>query len=418
MKHTFRLQAIFLAFLLCFQTYECRAICTWLDDMTLNNCECDDCYACDCSQFWFEVDFLYWKIKQSPKVIPLVFAGPFNALETPTLFSQNTKVVLGNRSTQNNGRSGMEFAFGYHFTGPLQFSTELSYFFLTKVKHSHRVQSNDFNDDEIPSPDFPDNFFLAIPFYDVTTGLESSVFIAKPGEFAGKAELKVSNWMQGFEWNFSSLPNTLPFCTDIEIEALGGMRYWNFNEKLVFKTESPSTANPNVFTTKDQFTTVNSFYGVQAGLKAKWEYCKFLFTAQTKIALGAMDERLYIKGKLLTNDFNNFQGVGEFRGGFFALPTNIGFYDKFKFAYIPEFNLKFSYQLAQCITFDLGYTFFYVSRIFRPQNQLDRRINPAQAAAIQRQALVDVAGVERPKALLRSVDFWTQGLNVGINVLF
>jgi hypothetical protein len=59
-----------------------------------------------------------------------------------------------------------------------------------------------------------------------------------------------------------------------------------------------------------------------------------------------------------------------------------------------------------------------VSRLFRATNQLDRKINPSQANAINRRAVFSFTGIERPKPLFKSKDFWVQGLSVGFNVLF
>lgn len=393
---------------------------TWLDNLMLQNypsypCSCS---RCDCSPYWVDAEYLYWQIKSSPRIPPLVFTGIFDKNVTPTIQTAGTTTVLGNKSIPHKGHSGMKIAAGYCFGGPRMWGMELNYTFLEKISHSKSVQSNDFVEDGKSISTFPDNSYLAIPFFDVTTGQNSSAYITKPDTFSGKATLRTSNWMQGAEWNFTAIPNITICSCNFEVQALGGFRYWNYNERLEFTTSSPSTTNPDVFRTKDKFNTENSFYGAQIGFSTKYTYRSLSCTFKAKIALGAMDERLDIRGKLQTNDFDNFGTVQTFLGGYYALSTNIGHYGQWKFAYVPEINLNFGYKVSRCVSINFGYTFLYVSKIFWAENQINQKINTTQAPAITRQAPTGLTGVPSPKAPLKSKDFWVQGLNVGIDFIF
>jgi hypothetical protein len=353
-----------------------------------------------------EAEYLYWWTKHSPKTVPLVTTGPVVANRTPVLGQPGVSIVLGDEEIKMPPRSGGRFTLSYGFGHNQIFSTEASYLFLIERSKTKSVKSNGSANSK----------FLALPFFDVTTDSESSTRIALPGSFSGKATLKVSNDMQGAEWNWLARA----FCNHmVNLKALLGFRYWNFNEHLRFNTSSPTVVPPfDVFKTSDQFKTHNDFYGGQFGLDAKFSWCDFFLTAKGKLALGAMHETLIIKGQLTTNDFDGFGALQTFRGGYFALSTNIGHHSRTRFAIIPETNINLGYQILKWLNLQIGYTFLYVNKLTWASNQIDRRLNPTQAPAITSIPSTTVQGERRPKPLFKTEQFWAQGLNVGLEFNF
>lgn len=372
---------------------------SWLEDPYLGE-YAHTCYVadCDCSNYWIEAEYLYWETKASPKVIPLVFTGIYDENVIP----KEGKILLGNESTRNNGHSGLKISTGFC-------NSEISYTIFAKKIHSKSVQSNDFILNGASTAEFPDNSYLAIPFFDAVENQGSSSYIAKPGNYAGKATLRTRHWLQGVEWNF--------YCDCFSVKWLFGLRVWNFNDRLKFATSSPSTKEPNVFLTKDKFETRNFFYGAQAGFSAGYEDQYFFLSFLAKVALGGMHERLKIKGKLQTNDF--FGGdVQTFPGGYFALGTNIGYYDQWKFAILPEVNFNIGFKVCECIALNAGCGLLYVNKLLWAENQPNPNINTTQTPAITKEYPNGLSGIHKPKATLKSRDFWMYGLNVGIEVCF
>ncbi len=51
-------------------------------------------------------------------------------------------------------------------------------------------------------------------------------------------------------------------------------------------------------------------------------------------------------------------------------------------------------------------------------NQIDKNINPSQAPAITNNPSMKVVGKSLPKPLLKTNDFWAQGLNTGVEFQF
>lgn len=355
---------------------------------------------------WAEAEYLYWKIKNSPEPVPLVTTGPVVPNLTPVLGQPGTTILIGKRDARIPARSGGRFTFGWWIDCCHIYGTELTYLFLGRMSKTHKVDSNG----ELGSA------FLALPFFDVVTDSESSTRIALPGSFAGSAKLSISNKMQGLEWNGLARLNCIQ-C--LELRALAGFRYWNFDERLIFNTNSPSVVPPpDVFFTKDEFKTRNQFFGGQLGIEGKYCWCDFFLKAKLKIALGAMVERLKIKGLLVTNDFNGFGAPVEFPAGYLAMPTNNGHHKHTRFAVIPEIDINLGYQATHWLSFQVGYTFLYANEVLWAGKQIDRGINPSQAPAITSIPSTDVVGVRRPKPLFKTSSFWAQGLNVGMEVAF
>ena len=354
-----------------------------------------------CNRFWIDADYLYWKIQNSPECVPLVVQNPTLEAAPPVLCSRGTCVVLGGKSVDIGWRSGGRFAFGVQCND--RYSTEINYFFLP-----NRSQQCSVSSDGLP--------ILAVPYFNVVTAAEDSTPIASPQySIAGKATLNVTNKVQGAEWNAMASITSRSL-----LLVLVGFRYWNFKEHLTFCTNSPFNPPhvPDIYTTKDEFNTKNNFFGGQIGLIYQYDYRCFSIQAKGKIALGAMLEHLAINGCLFTNDYNNFEAVVAYQGGYFALPTNIGKCGQTKFAAIPELNLNFGYQLCNWLQIRAGYNFMYATNVLWAGTQIDHNINPTQAVSYTGAIPPLLLGDASPRACLNTKGLWVQGLNVGLEFSF
>jgi len=357
---------------------------------------------------WGNVDYIYWKIQNSPEDVPLVIQGPTLAVPPPVLGAPDTSVVLGGKKIDTGWRSGVKASLGLCFNSEYGIGTEINYFILPGISKTHSVSSDG-------SPTSP---LLLVPFFNVVTGMEDSTAISHPLlMFEGTATLKFANKMQGAEWNITT---TLPSCyCGFKGFGFAGFRYWNFREHLTFTTSSPLLPPvTETYKTKDRFSVENNFFGGQLGLVWECDYGCFSFNARGTVALGAMCERVVIKGNLLTNEYNGFGSVQEFLGGYFALPTNIGKHSQTKFAAIPELNVAIGYQLFDGMRVKLGYTFMYVSNMLWAGKQIDRDINPTQAKTYTKAHTPMLDGEASPKAHLKTASLWVQGLQAGIEFGF
>jgi hypothetical protein len=394
-----------LGYVACLQAAEESGNWQWVEKAT--DYFCDVCCINDPpDRFWVSGDYLFWWIKDSPAPVPLAVEGPPVAAGSPLLGQPGTTIVLGNKSIVNDPRSGGKFAVGLWFDDDHAFSTEIGYLFLISDTKTHNVRSDG----------LPGSTYLGLPFFNVTTLSESSTQIASPGNFSGKATEKVSNFMQGAEWNFLARVTSED---PLSLKIVAGFRYWNFNERFKFSTNSPFIPpRMDVFITKDRFQTHNHFYGGQLGLDFAYAWKRLFIAAKGKIAVGSMQGKLSIDGQLFTNDFNNFRAVEDIPAGYFALSTNHGHHTRDRIAIIPEFNLDLGCRMASWATLRVGYTFLYATKVMWGTNQLDRRINPSQAPAITSTPSTAVVGPASPKPLFRTDPFWAQGLNIGLDFSF
>jgi hypothetical protein len=347
----------------------------------------DDCQ----DQFWAEADYLYWQVQDAPKVIPLVIEQP-----TP---DAPFEVVLGGKKLKNDWHSGAKFTLGYWVDSCQSLAAEVSYFFLGQETKRSSVYS-----DANGSP------ALRVPYFNVTTGLPDSAALATPGLYQGSAILKVSNRMQGVEVNLRSTALMDSF------DVLAGFRYWNFDDRLSFLTNSPLVSPPSVYNNQDRFKTENNFYGGQIGVSLNQCLSAFLLNIQGKLALGAMCQKSTINGQFQTDEFTG--SVQTFEGGYFALPTNIGTRKKTRFSVIPEVNLNLGYRTSGNLLIRVGYTFLYASNVLRASKQMSQNVNPTQSANIEFTPTPALVGEASPTGKLKSCGLWVQGVNVGIQLDF
>jgi len=354
-----------------------------------------DCYDPYCNRFWFDADYLCWKIKNSPEPVPLVINQPVSGGAFTT--------VLGDKQIDLGWRSGAKFALGYFFDDNQALGAEVNYFFLLKESKKHTVSS-----DANGSPR------LRVPFFDVQTGLEDSSALATPGLYRGTAILKVDNMMQGAELN---ILGAFPSCDcNMKFGLLAGFRWWNFDEHLKFLANSPIISPPSIYNYADKFRVENNFYGGQIGASFDYKYCAFYFNLKGKVALGAMCQKTVVDGFFTTNEFT---GLSEtFTGGFFALPTNIGSHKKTRFSVLPELDVNVGYQFTENFSIRVGYSVLYVSNVLWAGKQIDRNINPSQSANIDFTPTPLLVGEPSPKPRTKSEGLWAQGFNVGLEFQF
>jgi hypothetical protein len=133
------------------------------------------------------------------------------------------------------------------------------------------------------------------------------------------------------------------------------------------------------------------------------------------VALGVTDEDIDINGTTVIAPPGRPVVVAN--GGLLALPSNIGRFDRNRFAVVPEVDLNVGYQITPYVRAFVGYTFLYWSNVARPGDQIDRVINPAQLPTTPVTG-AQTFGPARPAPLLRDTDFWAQGINFGVEVRF
>lgn len=349
-----------------------------------------------CERAWFNAEYLYWKIQDSPEKVPLVVEGPL----------PSSNVVLGGKSLSHDWRSGGKFGLGYWFDNSRRLGGEISYTFFPEVTSKRRVSSDA----------SPGSSVLAIPYFNVFTGLNDFDPIAVPGDFQGSASLQCTSCMQSAEANAIVC---MPEDCGINITLLAGFRYWSYYETLTFRTSSPFIPPQavDIYKTQDRFDGRNNFYGGQLGAKVEFKANQCFVALTGKVAVGTMHQRLGIDGYLKTNDFNGLGSPEKFKGGYFALPSNIGNHSRDVLATIPEGKISFGF-VTDNYRVELGYTFLYANNVLRAGDTITSNINPTQSVAMTENPAAVLVGAKEPRSQFKSSSFWAHGLNVAFDFTF
>lgn len=349
------------------------------------------------SRFTLGVDALAWWLKDGPAPVPVVTDGIIGAADI--------HVLLGGQNLSTGANPGFRIHAGYALTDRIEL--EGNFFDFASRSKSVGVASSG----ELGSTD------LFVPYIDAITDQESGTELSLAPIYRGSAREELSNSLRGAEFNGAwALAPAGRWHTDL----LGGLRYMRLHETYTLTTQSPYTPafGPDIWNTTDRFDTTNDFYGVQVGMRARFDQDRFFADGTVKAALGVMNQSVGISGALVTNDFTAFGPTQTFAGGYFALPTNIGDYSRTAFAVVPEITLNLGYRITPAATIVVGYSFLYASDVVRPGNQMSRTINTSQSTSYTEDPDAHRDGPAQPAFRFNSSRFWVQGINVGLVVRF
>ena len=356
-----------------------------------NSCGCDDCpYR---GRIWGSASYLGWSFQRkdlpplvtvSPVGTPRATSGVLGVPTTLTLFDQSNQESLFH--------SGGRFNFGFWMPRG-NWGLEVDYFFLSQNSTSATFGSNG-------DPQF------ARPIINAVTGQEASQLVSFPGVVTGNVSVNTFSQMWGLEMN----ARQKLFCgPGFWVDMLYGYRHLDLSEGITI-SEALNAGGLGI-SVVDQFNTRNIFNGPQIGIQGEFHFLNRFFVGGTfKLALGDMHEEVRIAG---VTGFTPPGGqVALVNGGILALPTNIGNYQRDRFAVIPETSFKIGYEINDHWRAWAGYDFLFVSNVARPGDQIDRRVNPTQVPSIiGPQPLV---GVAQPAPLLNTTTFFAQGVSVGL----
>lgn len=398
-------------------------------------------FSIHADEWWLENSYLLWTTKKASLAVPLVTSASLDDALPGAIGQPGTKILLGDEKIDLGWRNGYRVSIGRWLECCPDCGVEIGFLVLPNKKYHQSIQTSG----------EPGSLNLAVPIFDVTGlwGLQGlpgdSVFILPgpldgPG-FQGQFSLKLSSQLLGSEINAKiNLKNKSCY----NIDCIGGFHWLQLKESLSFegKTEAvPGSAESGFYNFEDSFKAVNNFYGPQIGLKGEYRIGKLLLNGFAKLALGCMNQGADIKGKSRTSNGNLFymtknSGNTILNGGLFSEPGNRGSHYHNQFAAVLETGVSLSFYISTSIEIGLGYNFLWLNQVLRPENEIDRRLNPTQTvlAKVSRESVgVGPAtpipfgeataaslpiGSERPKFKHRSTDFWAQGLTVTINCVF
>jgi hypothetical protein len=341
-------------------------------------------------RFWVGAEYLLWWTS-GMSVPPLVTASPQGTtLGAAGVLGQPTTTVLVGGRIDDDVRSGVRTRYGIWFDRNDRFGLEGSFVYLLVDDERVNVAPTNVND------------IIARPFFNVTTGRQEANVANFPGLDSGSARVTAHGEMFMADGNLRAKL----FCgCDWRVDVLAGYRYANLNERLVI---SEDLVNVGVqagtgFLIRDRFATENQFQGGQLGLAGEWQRGRLFVDWRGLVALGAGIKSVTISGTTTTTAPGGVPVTTN--AGLLAQPSNSGTFHATDFSVLPEVGVNVGYQVSSALRLWVGYSFLYWTRVVRPGNQMDLRVDLTQTQPF-------------PTFHMNRTDIWMQGISFGAGLRF
>jgi hypothetical protein len=254
---------------------------------------------------------------------------------------------------------------------------------------------------------------LARPFFNVTTGKEDSVVVAFPGNSTGTIDVRAAS---GNLYE-AHVDLTEKFYDEhwVRLCSLFGYRFYRYDEGLHVRQTlvptNPAAIPGTVAVTDDDFTTHNTFNGVDIGLRGQFFWQDWSLDVLGKVAVGHVNRRINIQGQQVVTTPGVAPTVDA--AGVLALSSNSGVHDNGDWTVVPEFGLNLCWHIRPYLCLRLGYTVFWLDDIARAGDQVNLSINPALFPPATAGATPT-----QPSFMLGRRDMWVQSINLGLEFDF
>jgi hypothetical protein len=332
--------------------------------------------------------------------VPLVTAGSPTDAFPGALGQPGTRILFGGQNIDYRSADGIRIAAGFWLPGE-PFGGEISIFSLERKQTSFTAAS-----------DPTGNPALYFPVINAATGGEASLVISDPLlGFAGDVSVTSQTRLCGLEVNGLFAAAT---CDWGQVDLIAGFRTLDLEESIVIRNRTTDLVFGTFTDLNDRFETENQFYGCQVGFRATGYCSKFFATVGGKVAGGWTRSVVDIQG--FTTQTSPTPGVpnGQFAGGFYTQPSNIGSREELKWSWVPEVNCRVGCDLFGCVRAFVGYDWLYWCNVARPGNQIDRTVSLAQSPALGFTAPGPT--IARPAAFHTTSDFFVHGFSAGIEL--
>ncbi len=370
---------------------------------------------------------------------PLIITGTQTPSATAPFFSvSNVQTLYGNQLPADT-MYGARVMTGFWFNQQQSWGIFGSFF------------STAYNTSTYTEASFDGARFLARPFFNTNPAINAPVDsplreqIERVSDLAGQGgsvTVDRSQQLRGADLNFRfNLWNNHPTCSkwNWHVDGYAGVKYLGLDEKLSITENlrayddifgAPQEAGgPNtlIFTegtqifVQDSFSTRNSFVGGNLGLISELRLGRFFFEMRSGIALGGTRQEVTIAGNTQYS-LPNLPVSPLQTGGLYALPTNIGNYNRAVFSYVPEMGFKLGLQVTDHFRVFAGYDLLYWSNVVRPGGQIDRNVNTSQLPVVNPNTGTPVPsplnGPAQPAFNYNTSNLWMSGFNAGISWIF
>jgi hypothetical protein len=356
-------------------------------------------FGCDYGgPVWYiEGDYLLWWLNgdSAPPLVTTSTPGT-PRLQAGILGQPGTSVLFGGDDLADDAHSGARIVLGRWITTDARLEGE--WFDLGEV-------SSEFSESSTGTP------ILARPFFNVTTGFQDAYLVAFPGIREGSISASADSRLMGGSINIVQNWTWGCYGADAHWNLAVGLRYLRLEEGISISDSLTSieqggpVAPGTRFTTADDFDTTNDFFGLNLGIRGKWQWNCWDLSCAGNLGLGKTYRKVTIAGSSTTT--TPAGATTDFTGGLLAMPTNIGTYQNSQFGIVPQIQLKLAYCITRNVRIIAGYDAMFWSSVARPGDQIDTSVNTSQASG---QPLV---GQSAPNFRFNESVLWVQGVSLG-----
>jgi hypothetical protein len=254
------------------------------------------------------------------------------------------------------------------------------------------------------------------PFFDISKGRPNAQLVSFPGILNGEAPASASS---GGLVGAGLLARCNLCCgCNCRLDCLAGYRFLYLSDRVTIGEDLLSTDVAEVaaplgtrILITDQFSTQNTFHGLDLGLAGTRWWDKWMLQSQARIAVGDSHEVADVFGA--TTTIHPGFAPTTLPGGILALPSNIGRHTRDAIAFVPEFDLRLGYQVTPNLRVYAGYTFLFWSQVLRAGDQIDTVVNPGLLPP-------QIPGTAplRPAFNFNGTSVWSQGISLGLALRF
>ncbi|WP_148080407.1 BBP7 family outer membrane beta-barrel protein [Roseimaritima ulvae] len=354
---------------------------------------------------WVSFEYLLW-FQDGMDLPPLVTSSPDGTVraDAGVLGTTGVDVLYGDDEILTESLNGGRLRVGLWLDACHSWGVEGEYF-------STSTESDSFSQ---TSPQ--GGTILARPFFNVLTGAEDSELVSFPDVVGGTVSVNADTQLQGAGVSFRRLLACGDGCGDTifcnlpqqythRLDGLIGYRWLELQDTLSMNEALVST--DGTFNITDRFRTRSQFNGIDFGGSYRRTRGWWTLDLLAKLAIGTTRETVTISGSTITTETGAAATTAE--GGLLAQRTNIGTYNRDRFAVVPELGAKLGYQLTENLHATVGYTFIYWSNVVRAGDQVSTDVNPNLLPP----EVDPFVGAERPAFAYRDSDYWVHGISFG-----
>jgi hypothetical protein len=351
---------------------------------------CSQC--CHCYDTFGSAEFLMWWAKGTslPPLVTTSLPGTPQA-NAGVLGLNTTSILFGDQIGANKLQGGGRITAGIWLDPDHNVAAGGRFFGLGG-------DTTRFNQSSTGDP------ILARPFFNATLNQQDALLSAYPGLTRGGVEANlITNNIIGAE-AFAEIMMSRD--SRRRIDLVGGYQFFRMDDWLEINSngvlnQAGNPLNGLRVDVADRFSTHNQFHGGEIGLRGRMARGQWSLNMLGLVGIGNMNQQVTIAGSTTTT----LGGVSNTAaGGLLTQPSNIGTFERNRFAWIPQLTANVNYHFTPNLSVHLGYNIMWISNVALSGDQIDTTVNLNQPV-----------GVNRPAFVFNDQNYWLQGINWGVN---